>query len=135
MHSIGMAWEVRLVDEFDAEFEAFTEAVQDQLYQHALLLEQYGPTLGRPTADTLKGSRHKNMKELIFDADNGVWRVAFAFDPQRRAILLCAGDKAGVSQRKFYTALITKADQRFDRHLASLKKGGTSNVKIFKRKT
>jgi hypothetical protein len=135
MHNPTMSWGVRLADEFDPEFEALSEAVQDELYKHALLLEQFGPTLGRPTVDTLNQSRHKNMKELRFDADNGVWRVAFAFDPQRKAILICAGDKAGMSEKKFYKTLITKADARFDRHLAILKRGGTSNVKIFKRKT
>jgi hypothetical protein len=54
------------------------------------------------------------MKELRFDADNGVWRVAFAFDPKRRAILLVAGDKAGATQKRFYKQLIQKADKRFD---------------------
>lgn len=76
--------------------------------------------LGRPHADTLPGSRHANMKELRLSAANGVWRVIFAFDPERQAILLPAGDKAGVSQKRFYKALITKADRRFDSHLAVL---------------
>jgi hypothetical protein len=65
----------------------------------------------------LKGSKHANMKELRFDADGGVWRVAFAFDPRRRAILLVAGDKSGGSARRFYARLIATADQRFDTHL------------------
>ncbi len=63
------------------------------------------------------------MKELRFDADNGVWRVAFAFDPERKAVLLVAGDKSGGSQRKFYKKLIIKADDRFDEHLEYLRKG------------
>lgn len=88
---------------------------------HAKLLEQFGPTLGRPRVDTLNGSRHPNMKELRFQADGGVWRVAFAFDPQRQAILLVCGDKSGVSERKFYKQLIRKADVRFDQHLSRLK--------------
>ncbi len=67
--------------------------------------------------DTLKGSRHANMKELRFTVDGGVWRVAFAFDPHRDAVLLVAGDKSGGSERRFYTRLISKADQRFDAHL------------------
>jgi hypothetical protein len=62
------------------------------------------------------------MKELRFDADNGVWRVAYAFDPERRAILLVGGDKSGVSQKRFYKMLIAKADTRFDQHLSELKK-------------
>ena len=61
------------------------------------------------------------MKELRFHADNGVWRVAFAFDPQRKAILLAAGNKSGVSERRFYRQLIDKADERFDTHLDRLK--------------
>jgi hypothetical protein len=51
--------------------------------------------------DTLKGSIYPNMKELRFDADGGVWRVAFAFDPRRRAVLLVAGDKSGGGERRF----------------------------------
>ena len=61
------------------------------------------------------------MKELRFDADDGVWRVAFAFDPTRKAILLVAGDKAGVAQKRFYKALIARADRRFAAHVAMLK--------------
>jgi len=64
------------------------------------------------------------MKELRFDAADGVWRVAFAFDPKRHAILLLAGDKSGVSERRFYKQLIAKADRRFDAHLAWLKHKG-----------
>lgn len=80
-------------------------------------LQIYGPALGRPEVDTLKGSSFANMKELRFRAGGGIWRVAFAFDPQRSAILLIAGDKSGVSQRTFYQRLIAKADSRFAEHL------------------
>jgi hypothetical protein len=66
--------------------------------------------------DTLKGSKHANMKELRFDASDGVWRVAFAFDPERQAILLVAGDQAGTGAKRFYKQLILKADARFDAH-------------------
>ena len=62
-------------------------------------------------------SKHANMKELRFDADNGVWRVAFAFDPARQAVLLVGGDKSGASQKRFYKALIRKADERYKRWL------------------
>ena len=70
------------------------------------LLEEFGPQLGRPYADTLDGSRHANMKELRFTADDGVWRVAYAFDPDREAILLIAGGKSGKSTTRFYKRLI-----------------------------
>src|SRR2546422_273009 len=113
-----MSWTVRFHEEFDPEYEDLPEAVQDELLAQSKLLEQFGPTLGRPRVDTLKGSRHANMKELRFDAHDGVWRVAFAFDPKREAILLVAGDKSGASERRFYRQLIRTADERFDGHLA-----------------
>lgn len=71
----------------------------------------------------MKDSRHANMKELRFNAENGVWRVAFAFDPKRRAILLVAGDKSGGSEKRFYRELLRKADLRLDAHLERLKEG------------
>ena len=116
-----MSWEVSFDPAFDPEFDVLPTAVQDELLAQAKLLETFGPTLGRPRVDTLNGSRHANMKELRFQADNGVWRVAFAFDPQRKAILLVAGDKSGVGEKRFYRQLIEKADERFDTHLDRLK--------------
>jgi len=77
-------WEVEFHRDFDPEFDALPDDVQNELRAHALLLEQFGPQLGRPRVDTLKGSHHANMKELRFDAADGVWRVAFAFDPKRK---------------------------------------------------
>ena len=62
------------------------------------------------------------MKELCFDCEGGVWRVAFAFDTRRAAILLVGGDKGGADQRRFYKKLIASADVRFDEHLAALKR-------------
>jgi hypothetical protein len=117
-----MPWTVEFAREFEPEFDVLNEAVQDELLARAKLLEQFGPALGRPWADTLKGSRHANLKELRFDAVNGVWRVAFAFDPRRRGILLVAGDKSGSSGRRFYRTLIEKADARLDSHLERLKR-------------
>ena len=79
----------------------------------------------RPRADTLNGSRHANMKELRFSAAGGEWRVAFAFDVKREAILLVAGDKSGGSEKRFYRELIRKADDRFNAHLTRLKEART----------
>lgn len=117
-----MEWTVLIGDEFEPEFFALPQDVQDEALAMTRLLQQFGPNLGRPRVDTLKDSRHANMKELRFDAADGVWRVAFAFDPKRRAILLVAGDKSGGSQKRFYRELIRKADDRFDAHLARVKK-------------
>ncbi|WP_218081242.1 type II toxin-antitoxin system RelE/ParE family toxin [Anthocerotibacter panamensis] len=120
-----MAWTVAFDEAFEPEFDQFALEVQDELLARAKLLAEFGPTLGRPWVDTLKDSKHSNMKELRFDAADGVWRLAFAFDPQRQAILLVAGDKSGMSEQLFYKRLIKKADSRFDAHLARLKRGGT----------
>src|SRR5882724_10309302 len=103
-----MPWTVSFEDEFEGEFLALQQEVQDALLTAARALAEYGPRLGRPHVDTLKGSKCVNMKELRFDAEGGVWRVAFAFDPRRHGILLVAGDKSGVSQQRFYRQLIDK---------------------------
>ena len=116
-----MTWTVRFAPEFAAEFPELATAVQIELLAHAKVVERFGPQTGRPRVDTLNGSKHANMKELRFDADGGVWRVAFAFDPAREAILLVAGDKSGGSEARFYRALIAKADARWERHLQEIK--------------
>jgi hypothetical protein len=103
-----------------AEFRELREPVQDELLAHARLLAQFGPQLGRPRVDTLKGSRFSNMKELRFDAERGVWRVAFAFDTQREAVLLAVGNKAGVPEARFYRELIRRADRRLANHFSRM---------------
>jgi hypothetical protein len=112
-----MAWTVAFADEFLPEVEALAKEVRRELLAMARLLERSGPQLGRPHVGTLNGSGYANMKELRFAAAGGVWRVAFAFDPKRNAILLVAGDKSGVSQARFYKRLITTADARYAAHL------------------
>ena len=112
---------VSFADGFEPEFDALDAEVQDAILARMLLLEREGPSLGRPYADTLTGSKHANMKELRCTAAGGVWRLAFAFDPDRQAILLVGGDKSGGSEKRFYKQLIARADDRFDRHLAQRK--------------
>jgi hypothetical protein len=127
-------WNVDLHVDFVPEFEALSEAVQDELLAHVAALEIFGPQLGRPRVDTLNGSRHANMKELRFDAADGVWRFAFAFDKKRKGIVLCGGDKAGSSEKRFYRQLIAKADDRFDAHLAGLRPGESTRRATKKKK-
>jgi hypothetical protein len=116
-------WAVEIADEFKPEFDVLGQDVRREVLALARVLQEFGPQLGRPRVDTLNGSRHANMKELRFSAAGGEWRVAFAFDPKRKAILLVAGDKSGGSQKRFYRELIRKADERFDAHLARIGKG------------
>jgi len=117
-----VVWDVVFHDEFEAEFQALSEVVQDALLVRAKVLAEVGPALARPYVDTLKGSAHANMKELRFDAAGGVWRVAFAFDTDRNAVLLVAGNKGSVNQAKFYRSLIATADTRYRGHLSAKEK-------------
>jgi hypothetical protein len=88
------------------------------------LIAERGPQLGRPLVDTVVGSRHKNMKELRpGSSGRSELRVLFAFDPERQAILLVAGDKAG-NWVKWYRANIPIADDRFTEHLDRLERNG-----------
>jgi hypothetical protein len=115
-----MPWAVRLEDEFEQEIQSLPLAVREALLAATRLLKDYGPQLGRPHVDTLKGSKFPIMKELRFVAEGGAWRVAFAFDPTRQGILLVAGDKSGVGETRFYRGLIAKGDRRYAAHLARL---------------
>src|SRR5438874_13716154 len=114
---MAVKWAVEIADEFKPEFDALGQDVRTEVLALARVLQQFGPQLGRPRVDTLNGSRHANMKEMRFSAAGGEWRLAFAFDKRRKAILLVAGDKSGVSEKKFYQRLIAKADKRFEAHL------------------
>jgi hypothetical protein len=116
-----MDWDVRLDAAFAAEAKKFARAVQIEIAALAGLLQQFGPQLRRPHCDTLKGLKHASMKELQFMLPNGEWRIAFAFDPERRAILLVSGSKSGVNERQFCKDLIRVADARFTAHLSALR--------------
>jgi hypothetical protein len=116
-----MTWTVFFHPDFDPELQALPAAVRLELLARLKVLATFGPQLGRPQVDTLNGSAFPNMKELRFRLD-GLWRFAFAFDPQRQAIVLTGGNKEGENQKAFYIELINIADQRFAAHIASLAK-------------
>ncbi len=79
-----MNWNVLFHDDFAVELAALSESLQDELLAHALLLKNFGPGLGRPTVDTLKGLKHANMKEMRFSWAGEVWRIAFVLIPSGR---------------------------------------------------
>ena len=85
------------------------------------ILAEQGPSLGRPRVDTLEGSAFKNMKELRIQYGGEPWRILFAFDPTRQAILLVGGNKTG--NKRWYRENILIADARYQRHLELLKEG------------
>jgi hypothetical protein len=117
-----MEWDVRFHASFAAKAREFARAVQIEIAALAGLLRHFGPQLRRPHCDTLKGSKYTNMKELRFTLPDGEWRIAFAFDLERQAILLCGGSKSGRNERQFYNDLIRVADARFSAHLNTLSK-------------
>jgi hypothetical protein len=112
-------WTVTTTHEFDRWFGAdLSDEEREEVAAVVGLLELLGPMLKRPHADTLKGSRYQNMKELRAKTSRSELRVAFAFDTERKAVLLTGGDKSGVGQRAFYARLIERADRLFAAHLA-----------------
>lgn len=110
-------WDVITTECFDAWFEEQTEALQDDILAMLNVLEEYGPQLGRPHADTVKGSKYSNMKELRIQHAGDPIRAFFAFDPKRKGIVLCAGDKTGLNEKIFYKDMIKLADVEFTKHL------------------
>lgn len=111
---------------FHPEVAAWLRGLDDGTYQQVIAalreLRDQGPALGRPLADTVKGSRHRNMKELRpGSSGRSEIRILFVFDPQRHAILLVAGDKAG-RWKRWYKRAIPLADDRFDEHIELMRK-------------
>jgi len=119
-----MAWEVEYTNEFGAWWDSLSEDEQAAVRAKVLLLREDGPALGRPNADTLaKLSRHSNMKELRVQHAGDPYRVLFAFDPRRVAILLLGGRKL---DEKWYEDAVPRADKLYDDHLRTLRQEGTA---------
>jgi len=97
-----------------------TEAEQVDVNAKVILLQKIGPSLPRPHADLVHSSRHPNMKELRIQHSGRPYRVLFAFDPRRCAILLIGGDKTG--NDRWYDEFVPMADALYDQHLETLKK-------------
>ncbi len=115
-------WDVEYTDEFGRWWADLDAEEQESVAASVELLIALGPHLSRPHADTVKGSRHSNMKELRTQHRGRPLRTFFAFDPRRRAILLIGGDKTGDS--RFYERMIPEADRLYDEHLEELKEEG-----------
>lgn len=118
-----MPFAVFFHDEFMREFDALNRDVQIAITKGVKALAVGGHDLGRLWVDTLKGSAFPNTKELRATSNRIEWRVAFAFDPIRNAILLAAVSKGGKKDSRTYADLIRVADARFAAHLATIEKG------------
>ena len=114
-------WNVVMTDLFLAWLIEQDESSQDKIAASILSLKQFGPELGRPDVDTLYGSKKiSNLKELRTKHKGRQYRSFFAFDPTSQAIVLCAGDKRGLNEDKFYKDMIRIAEQEYEKHLESL---------------
>ncbi|WP_370589640.1 type II toxin-antitoxin system RelE/ParE family toxin [Saccharophagus sp. K07] len=115
-----MMWQVETTDVFDDWYDSLNDTDRESVLAALILLREKGPLLPRPHADTVKDSCHTNMKELRVQSKGDPIRAFFAFDPLRRGILLCAGNKTGNAKR-FYKQMIPIADKLFTEHLEKLK--------------
>jgi len=117
-----MAWSVEYTDEFEGWWQSLAEEEQIALDASVQLLEEFGPSLGRPHCDTIQGAKHANLKELRTQCQGRPLRTFFAFDPRRTAILLIGGDKTG--DDRFYERMIPLAERLYDGYLEELRKEG-----------
>jgi hypothetical protein len=115
-------WEVEYTDEFEGWWDGLSEAEQEDVAAYVTLLEKKGPTLPFPYSSDIRGARHTHMRELRVQHKGRPYRVLYAFDPRRAAILLIGGDKTG--DDRWYDTNVPLADELYDRHLAALKKEG-----------
>jgi hypothetical protein len=117
-----MEWEVEITDEFVRWWDGLTESEQVDINAKVILLQRFGPALRRPHSGAIVSSRHPNMKELIIQHRGRPYRVLYAFDHRRSAILLIGGDKTG--KDRWYEMFVPMADKLYDQHLAALKRRG-----------
>lgn len=111
-------WNIIQTDEFQQWFESLDISAQTSIFEKMMVLKEFGAKLGRPYVDTVNHSKFKNMKELRVQSKNRPYRILFAFDPNRSAILLVGGNKAG--KKKFYDEMIKQADELFSKYLEDL---------------
>lgn len=114
-------WTVLFEEPFEGWFLNLTEAERIDILAYINVLKEYGPRLGRPYVDTLKGSILKNLKELRVQHAGDPYRILFVFDPLRQAILLCGGNKTG--DKQFYDRMIPIAETSYHKYLEDLNNG------------
>ncbi len=117
-----MAWEVEVTDEFTAWWDGLDETEQESVTASVQLLEARGPVLPMPHSSGITTSRHSHMRELRIQHAGRPYRVLYAFDPRRVALLLLGGDKVG--DDRWYEVQVPRADALYDEHLATLRKEG-----------
>lgn len=117
-----MGWNVEYTDQFGKWWDTLSEAEQEDVDAHVRLLEKLGTALGHPYSSGIKDSRYSHMRELRIQHKGRPFRVLYAFDPRRAALLLIGGDKTGV--KRWYQTFVPIADDLYDEHLEELRKEG-----------
>ena len=117
-----MAWEIEFTDEFGAWWDTLDEAEQSSVDRIVGALKERGMSLRFPYSSDVKGSRHGQMRELRIQHQGEPYRVLYAFDPRRMAILLLGGNKTG--DDRWYEVFVPLADKLYDEHLLTLRKEG-----------
>lgn len=115
-----MEWDVENTDEFGEWWKALTDAERDSIRPIVGLVEQLGPNVPFPYSSGISTSRHSHMRELRVQHEGRPYRVLYAFDPRRAAILLIGGDKTG--NDRWYDEFVPVADELYDVHLITLEK-------------
>ncbi len=115
-----MSWTVVLVDSFRDWLDEQEGDVRDEIRGKLLLLARFGPNLRRPQVGKVAGSGIANLKELVIQVGGDPWRVLFAFDPDRSAVLLVGGCKRG--DGRWYERAISLAERRYAEHITTLKR-------------
>jgi Uncharacterized protein conserved in bacteria len=115
-----MAWEIEYTDQFGEWWDRLAAAERVSVDATIGLLEEAGPALGFPHSSQVKQSRHSHMRELRIQHAGRQYRVLYAFDPRRTAILLIGGDKTG--NDRWYFENVPIADDLYDVHLSELEK-------------
>ena len=113
-----MRWTVLIADQYKEWLENLSEKSQNDIIADIRLLEEVGSTLSRPKSDTLYDSKLSNLKKLITQHKGKPYRSLYAFDPNREAIMLLGGNKAG--KKRWYRENIPIAEARYQEHLDSL---------------
>lgn len=117
-----MAWDVEYTDEFGEWWTTLDDEEQDSVDVVVGLLEERGPSLGFPFSSGIQGSRHSHMRELRIQHRSEPYRVLYAFDPKRTAILLLGGNKTG--DNRWYDKFVPRADDLYDEHLKEIEAEG-----------
>jgi hypothetical protein len=118
---IMSTWNVKQTEEFQEWFDKAHKNLKEAIVENVEVLKQLGPQLGRPQADTIKGSTIKNLKELRFISGEKVIRVFYVFDPDRNGVLLIGGNKSSSGDKKFYKDMIDKSEKIYAKYLEERK--------------